>query len=69
VPIGVVTYASCFGIYYGLAMIGLAMGWVDTSATNWDPNVMGVTSSVVAIALYFAWMQSSIERAAGLRAG
>jgi hypothetical protein len=68
VPIGVVTFAAYYGIYYGLAAFGFAVGWIDPDAKNWNATMMGVISSIGALALFFFWMRTSLMRAAGLRA-
>ncbi len=68
VPLGIMTYVAYYAIYYGIALVGLAVGWVETNAGNWDANTMGLISSMSALVLYFLWMRASITRAAGLRA-
>ncbi|HET6837842.1 MAG TPA: hypothetical protein VFH24_07340 [Gemmatimonadales bacterium] len=67
VPIGLVTHAAYYGIYYALGLIGLALGLVRTDASNWDRNTMGLVSSFSALILYYVWMRASIARAAGVR--
>ena len=66
VPIGLVTHAAYYGLYYALAVVGLALGLVRTDASNWDRDTMGLVSSLSSLVLYYAWMRASIARAAGL---
>jgi hypothetical protein len=68
VPLSIATYGLYYAIYYGMAAVGVAVGWVARDATNWDANTMGLISSMGALALFFVWMRASIAGAAGLRA-
>jgi len=68
VPLGIMTYALYYAIYYGLGLVGLVTGWVAIDASNWDRDRMSLVASVSALSLFFLWMRASIMRAARARA-
>jgi hypothetical protein len=50
------------------ALAGLAAGWVQADAHNWNRDLMSLVSSMGALALFFVWMRASIMTASGARA-
>ena len=68
VPLGLLTYALYYAIYYGLGLVGFLSGWVDRDARNWDVYTMSIVSSMTALTVYYLWMRASIRTAAGTRA-
>ena len=66
-PVGLVTSAAYYLLYYGSGLVGFGAGWVKPDASNWDSTVMALTASVIVLILFFAWMRALMLRAAGLR--
>lgn len=67
VPLGIATYVLYVLLYYGLAVAGLAVGWVETDVHNWNRDLMSLVSSMGALALFFVWMRALIMTASGAR--
>jgi hypothetical protein len=67
VPVGLVTYAIYYLLYYGMGLVGFGVGWVNPDASNWNRTAMSLVASLMALSLFFAWMRALIVLAAGPR--
>jgi prolipoprotein diacylglyceryltransferase len=67
VPVGLVTSAVYYLLYYGMGLVGLRAGWVESDASNWNGTAMALVGSVIALTLFYIWMRALMARAAGLR--
>jgi hypothetical protein len=67
-PLGIVLYVLYYVLYYAMGIAGLALGWVESDARNWNRDTMSVVSSITALSLFFLWMRASLLGAARIRA-
>jgi hypothetical protein len=65
--VGVVISILYYALYYGMGIVALVGGWIDSEAHGWNRDAMSLVAGLIAAAIYYLWLRQLLTRAAGAR--